>query len=120
MTLSFYFDDDVGAKPVVAQLLARQIDAIRSTDVGMRGEPDSDHLAYAAAHGRTLITANRRDFLVLHWAWLGAERPHSGIVIMKQRVATGVQVQALSLMSETLDARTMTSRVEFLSDWVGR
>lgn len=118
MTLTFYFDDDVGARPVVVQLLARHIDTVRSTDVGMRGKPDAEHLAYAAEHGRTLITANRRDFLKLHWEWLGRERSHSGIVIMKQRVSTGDQIRALSLMSETVNRELMTSRLEYLSDWL--
>lgn len=80
--------------------------------------PNAEHLAYAAEHGRTLITANRRDFLELHWEWLGRERSHSGIVIMKQRVSTGEQIRALSLMSETVNRGLMTSRLEYLSDWL--
>lgn len=118
MTLAFYFDDDVGAKPVVAQLLARTIDVIRSTDVGMRGKSDAEHLAYAAVHHRTLITANRRDFLNLHWEWLSAERSHSGIVIMKQRVSTGDQIRALTLMSASVEPDRMADRLEYLSDWL--
>jgi hypothetical protein len=45
------------------------------------------HVRSAAENGRILVTHNKRDFLLLHAAWVDwmTGYPHSGILIMKQQ-----------------------------------
>jgi predicted nuclease of predicted toxin-antitoxin system len=45
---------------------------------------DEEQLAFATAEGRAILTYNIRDFAPLHERWLGAERPHAGIIVSQQ------------------------------------
>lgn len=47
---------------------------------------DVDVLAHATAAGRCVVTANVRDFVVLHAAWTSVGRSHAGILYVVTRV----------------------------------
>ncbi|CAN5824575.1 hypothetical protein BH23CHL2_BH23CHL2_08760 [soil metagenome] len=69
----FYLDHDIH------RLLSRLIiehghDATTAYQEGTSRYRDSEHLLFASTIGRILLTGNRRDFLELHYAWLGWTR----------------------------------------------
>ncbi len=92
VTGSLYLDEDVSLHLVPAlERLGHEVTTTR----GERrlGAPDPHQLFYAAERGWTIVTHNRRDFRLLHDAWLlwsrrwGVERSHSGILVLKPYAA---------------------------------
>jgi len=68
--------------PVVADALRRDswdVVAVAST-AQLRGMPDSDLFAHAAATGRTLVTENVVDFAPLANQWAIEDKAHAGLI----------------------------------------
>ena len=55
-------------RPVVERLRALGHDVLTAREAGNAGQgiPDEDVLRFARAHGRAVLTLNRRDFIRLH------------------------------------------------------
>jgi hypothetical protein len=66
-------------------------------------------LAFAAAEGRVLITADP-DHLRLHAAGV----PHAGIVFVASAVSIGSIIGGAMLITEVLTSEEMMNHVEFL------
>lgn len=117
MTLGLYTDDDTGIIGLAEQ--AREIGAlvVRSDQAGMRGRPDIDHLRHATEAGLALVTCNRRDFLALHWDFLGRGEPHAGIIIVNQDIPKGERIRRLLYLSAIAESADLANSLEFLSDW---
>lgn len=98
MSLTFYFDDNMGSRAVVAALVAAGINVVTADSSGNRSKSDAEHLAFAAEHGYTLISADCGDFSKLHWQWIGSGASHGGIVIARDRMPVGAIVRALAAM----------------------
>lgn len=81
--LRFYFDTHI-AKAVAVQLRSRGVDVARCEEVGLAEADDTEHLEYATAEGRTLVSHDL-DFLNLHAAWSYQGLHHSGIVLFPKR-----------------------------------
>ena len=118
MAFPLYLDDDSESRAVHAALIVRGFDAVRATDSGMRGRPDEEHLEFAAAAGRTLVTANRADFLRIHADWMRNGSNHAGlIIVLQQHDSVGKLLARLERILETRTASEMLNSVEFLSNW---
>jgi hypothetical protein len=86
---TFYLDNDVSADLIT--LLARDLHTVITTrQLGLTTNNDAAQLLAAVQHQATLVTHNRRDFVLVHKAWHGlasywghAER-HPGILILPQ------------------------------------
>lgn len=83
-----YVDEDV-AKAGSRLLSALGHDSMHTEESGNKGQTDVQQLVFAVDHHRLFITANRRDFEVLHEAWLACARLwsvtgrlHDGILIV--------------------------------------
>jgi predicted nuclease of predicted toxin-antitoxin system len=83
---SFYLDNDVSLR-LVPLLVAVGHGVTDARSSGLTGATDDTQLLFAAREGRVLVTYDRRDFALLHDAWLtwtasfGLELPpHSGIL----------------------------------------
>ena len=120
MTLSFYLDDDSEAIALTHALQRADIVVLRATASGNRGLPDGDHLEFAAGMGLTLVSANRGDFMQLHWQWLAAERKHFGIAISNQHLSVGDQLRALLALNRVFDRDSIVNQLVFLNQWVAR
>jgi predicted nuclease of predicted toxin-antitoxin system len=75
----FYSNENI-AMQVVVELRRLGHDVVTSVDAGKANSavPDLEVLAFAAAHGRILLSHNRRDFLHLHRT---RAIDHAGIVL---------------------------------------
>jgi len=47
----------------------------------MLGKTDVEHLEYASAQGRAILTFNIKDFAKLHKSWHKEDKHHSGIIV---------------------------------------
>lgn len=82
MALDLYLDDCSNSDLLADLLQQAGHRVIRPTDedVGLTGEEDDIHFAFAAAHGLTLITKNSADFKALH----DLNPRHAGILAVYQ------------------------------------
>ena len=114
--MKFYFDEDSGEHRLIAALRGHGIDVVTSLDAGMNARDDESHLILAAQEGRVLVSANARDFAMLHRKWVEKGRSHCGVLIIpQQRYSSGEIVRRiLRLASSRFD---MTSGLYYLSNF---
>ena len=82
----------------------------------MNARDDESHLIFASSQGRVLVSANVRDFVLLHREWLELGRPHGGVLlIQQQRYSTGEIVRRiLRVASSRID---LTNGLFYLSNF---
>lgn len=56
-------------------------DVVIAKEVGHAAFSDEQHLEWATDHGRTVLTYDRKDFLILNREWTVRSRTHGGIII---------------------------------------
>ncbi len=85
----FYLDNDVSADLIT--LLARDRHTVITTrQLGLTTNNDAAQLLAAVQHQATLVTHNKRDFVLVHKAWhalasyWGHADRHPGILILPQ------------------------------------
>ena len=100
--MKFYLDEDL-APAIAASLRKRGVDAVGAHEVGQIGLSDAEQLAFAAGHGRCLVSANARDFRRLGHDAIEQGRSHAGIVLCPPRIHgrdIGGVVKALATIAE--------------------
>ena len=110
-----YLDHNVD--PLLAADLRRHgFDATYALEVGNEHAMDEDHLRWAAAAGRVLITYDRGDFQRLATEWAHAGRDHAGIIIAvaPPRLPYGTLLRRLLVLLDTPSAEELINRVEWL------
>ena len=109
MAVSFHLDEHM--PPALALALRhRGIDVTMTADAGLVGAADRDHLAFATAGGRVLVTQDA-DFLRLHAEGV----PHAGIVYCRSPSRSiGEMLRRLVLIHAALSREEMLDRVEYL------
>ncbi len=81
--IRYYLDTHI-PKAVAEQLRSRGVDVLRCEEVEMAEADDTEHLEYATAHERTLVSHDA-DFRDLHSLWIGEGLSHAGIMIFNRR-----------------------------------
>jgi hypothetical protein len=113
--IQIYTDEHVS--PLIAQTLRRRgFVAHSAIEVGMIGQSDEEHLAYAADHAMAILTFDHVDFVRLAQQWAAAQRQHAGIIISPQFGSrqTRQLLQSLSRLLDTLTADELCNQVVFL------
>lgn len=117
---AFYLDED--APEDLAFLLADRGHFTMTTRAeGRKGVPDERQLWYAAERGWTLVTMNRRDYRLLHSAWLfwthewRVTTRHAGVLILDHLLPSDVHRAADAIHSLVHDAQTRLPNS--LYDW---
>jgi len=107
--IRYHLDEHVD--PVIADGLRRRgIDVITTVEAGLRSTPDEEHVRFARAQQRVIVTSDR-DFLVL--AHQGSA--HAGIIYYRQgRYAAGEVIRRLVRLWEQRTPDEMQNHVEFL------
>lgn len=79
--MRFVLDENIHPK-VAEAAWEDDVDVVSVIELRRRGRPDREQLAFAAEHGRVLVTRNRGDYL--HWTreFYHAGRPHSGVLLV--------------------------------------
>jgi predicted nuclease of predicted toxin-antitoxin system len=82
VALNLYLDDCANSNLLADLLRQAGHRVVRPTDedVGLEGEDDPIHFAFAAANGLTLLTKNPADFKALH----DLDQRHNGILAVYQ------------------------------------
>lgn len=107
--IRFHLDEDID--PAIAHGLRRHgIDVTLASDAGLLGATDEEHLAFAHAARRVLVTHDD-DYLVLHRQGL----PHAGIAYCHPAaLGIGDILRGLLLIWGVMVPEEMQNHVEFL------
>ena len=109
MRLRFHFDEHIPTALADA-LRHRGIDVTTTSDAGLLGAKDRDHLAFVTNEGRVLVTQDA-DFLRLHASGEG----HAGIAFCQPQLrGIGEMLRRLILMHAALSAEDMKNKVEYV------
>lgn len=109
MPVPFHLDEHISSALANA-LRHRGIDVTTTTEAGLVGAADQDHLTFATAARRVIVTQDI-DFLRLH----AAGAPHAGIAYCHpQSRSVGEMLRRLLLIHGTLSPEDMKNRVEYL------
>jgi hypothetical protein len=120
---AFYLDENI-ALAVETELRSRGHFVTSTYAEGRSGAPDPLLLLQAAEQGWTFISHNRRDFRLLHDAWLrwahawGIRHPHAGILIVDRVRGQTAAETALLIDAFVRDIGTDLSNTLF--DWKAR
>jgi predicted nuclease of predicted toxin-antitoxin system len=107
--LRFHLDEHV-PHAIAHGLRRRQIDVTTTTDAGLIGAEDEDHVAFALRENRVIFT-NDRDFLRI----AATGNPHAGIVYSAPEDSQiGVVIRYLAFMYECCASDEMANHVEYL------
>ena len=109
MAIRFHLDEHIPAA-VAAGLRRQGVDVTTTIDALLLGHADADHLAYAHAHGRVLVTHDS-DFTRLHAAGAG----HSGICFChRNKYSKGELLRCLLLVNACCSQDEMRDHLEYL------
>lgn len=106
--ISFLTDEHIPSA-VAKGLRARGVEAFTLSEMAQLGSSDESLLAFAAAEGRVLITADP-DHLRLHAAGVS----NAGIVFAPSDASVGAIIGGAMLIAEVLTSEEMMNHVEFL------
>ena len=80
--MRLYLDENVPV--VLRRMLAEEgMDCTTARDAGNLSFSDEDHLAFATAGQRIMVTFDCKDFQALAKGWAQADRAHAGIILTK-------------------------------------
>jgi Domain of unknown function (DUF5615) len=118
--VAFYLDENI-ALAVETELRSRGHVVTSTYAEGRSAAPDPLLLLEAAERNWTFVTHNRKDYRLLHDAWLrwehawGVRQPHAGILVLDR-----VQGQSGFETARLIDAVTRdptTNLIRALYDW---
>jgi|SRR5579883_3368098 len=79
--MRFYLDENL-SQEIAILARARGLDVVSGHELGHDGWSDEQQLAFAAAEGRCLVTADVKDFTRLSREWSAGGLPHSGVLCL--------------------------------------
>jgi hypothetical protein len=78
--------DEMFTDDVAQQLRIKGYDVFSVVaDPALVGRPDDQILAYATTEGRTLVTANIKDFVPLDTRYRAADQSHAGLILVSTK-----------------------------------
>lgn len=110
-----YLDHNIDVQ-LAFDLRRNGFDVIYASEVGNERATDEEHLRWAAADGRVLVTYDQRDFRVLAKEWAENGRDHAGIVTSHAPpfFGYGTVLRRLLALLDTLSAEQLTNQVHWL------
>lgn len=109
-----YFFDQHMPSAVARGLTRRGVDVLTAQDAGRCSLPDEDHVRFATASGRVIVTFDT-DYLVLAAGCLANGEPFSGIVwCPEQKYSYGELISELHTLHGVFTAADMLNHVEYL------
>jgi hypothetical protein len=113
--IAFYTDENVDQR-IIRGLRRRGVDVLTAQEAGLLGTlPDVQHLEFAVARGRALLTADT-DLLEIADQWNTQGRQYEGVVFYHQRwTSVGQVVREAHVIAHRLDPNGLRARVVFIS-----
>lgn len=113
--IRFLADEDLN-NDIVRGLRRRRpgADVVRVQDVGLSGHPDPAVLAWAAGHGRVLLTHDAATLIGYALARLAAGQPMAGVLVAPQSAALAAVIADLEVIDAASDAADWADRVIYL------
>jgi hypothetical protein len=113
--------DEMFSDNIAQQLRAKGHDVTSVVaDPALVGLPDEQVLAYAMTQGRTLVTANIKDFVPLDGRYRAAGQSHAGLILVSAKTfpqnrgfTTAITTALIALLSGT--TKIQPSQVLFLT-----
>ena len=113
--------DEMFIDDIARQLRTNGYDVISvDADPALVGRLDDQILAYATTEGRTLVTANIKDFVPLDTRYRAAEQSHAGLILVSTKAfpqnrgfPAAVATALAALLSGT--AKIQSGQVVFLT-----
>lgn len=115
----FHLDQNVSVT-LALLLRGRGHDVVTANDAGLLDADDDVHLLAAAKAGRVLVTHNRDDFRLLHYAWRRwardwqVARSHAGILAIPQYPQWSPEHAAVEV--DRISQRPLTDDL-YIYDW---
>jgi uncharacterized protein with PIN domain len=76
---------DTDITPKLARILrSRGYDVVSAHEIGLAEVTDEEHMTFAAAERRALLSCNARDFTPIFEDYWFAGRDHSGVIVSAQ------------------------------------
>jgi hypothetical protein len=110
-----YLLDENVSVPIARALRSYDRDAYSLRERGLREVDDYRVLTMAVAEGRTLLTNNHHDFILLHGAWLhwselwGTSAEHYGILLLNQHIPADVTLRDILAFEQ--ERRPLRNRI---------
>jgi predicted nuclease of predicted toxin-antitoxin system len=115
--IRWYLDKDSESHSLADGLRRAGYTVFRTGDVGNARAPDPVQLEYATVNNLAIVTANSKDYLLLHAQWLTEGREHAGIAIRVQGLGIGEDLRRLLRLGGEITSEQMCGSVQFLSRW---
>jgi hypothetical protein len=112
-----YADEDSLQITLVKALRENRVDVRTAIEEQTLEHIDEMQVAHAHDLGRVIFTSNICDFCRIHVHFIKENRPHAGILIIKQGVSVGERLRRILKMQESLSSIDMKDRLEYLSNW---
>lgn len=107
--IRFYLDENIQSA-VALGLRIRGIDVLTAQEAGLRGASDQEHLAFATANERVLVTYDT-DFLVID----ASGQEHTGIAwCHSTKYSLGALILALVYVHSIITPEEMRNHIEYL------
>jgi hypothetical protein len=74
---------------LAAELRNAGHDVLTAAEAGLRQSADPDVLSWAVNERRAIVTANYRDFRLLHEVYLSRGKLHFGLILVPRRLSLG-------------------------------
>ncbi|MCC7366321.1 MAG: DUF5615 family PIN-like protein [Dehalococcoidia bacterium] len=117
MDLTAFFDENCSDSVIIERLAALGFRCLSVLGERRLELPDEEQLAWAASIGAVVVTSDS-DFLRLHSDWAKADRPHAGILFVRQRQRGATpRTAAFEAAFKHLATVDRTNGLWFLSNW---
>ncbi len=87
-------------------------------EAGNAEASDEEQMAFAAAHGRALLTCNARDFTPIFEAYWYSGREHFGVIVSEQ-LELGEMLRRVARLLDTVNTDEMRNNWKNLAEFAG-
>ena len=112
--------DEHVSRRIAEELRKRGHDVVAADEAGLAQRPDEEVLASAVRDERAVVTANYRDFRVLHERMLLRGERHSGVVLIPRRYLLSVEGfgQLIQLLDSLLQTHPSDDALDSAEFWL--
>jgi predicted nuclease of predicted toxin-antitoxin system len=90
------------------------VDVVRAQDVGLSSQNDPDVLAWAAEHGRILLTNDKRTMIAFAMQRVADGLPMPGVFILRKRTSIQDAIEAVAMVALANDHANWDKQIEWL------